>query len=342
MSWAADGRLPLTGPRRLEFRHHRMPRRVTTAATSPAAPSRKTTPAREPKRQAEPGKAARGWSAPATAARAKPPKGAPPELTRAAASLEAAGGSVRWFSSRVLDDGPVQHFFAVQRLPTRADPSSAVFQLRTEAGRAYLASLHAAGAPIAFGQVPESLVGVQAMALGKESALGGAIVAATGSKQDAAIFLQPHAGALTVAHEFQHWQDFTDPAYERRLQAAFAKLPGLRADEADFLRSVVDELRGHNGEAQAADGFAARGMPFVNRAGASEPGTKERYEGEKAMIRNKFVGAYGREIRRIVARLRESDPATLKALARELKALDLSERPGAVLSFARFTGSGPA
>lgn len=317
-----------------------MPRRVTTAATPRTTAPRRATPTREPARKAEAGKTSRGWSAAASAV-TRPPKGAPPELAQVAASLEKAGGAVRWFSSRVTADGPSQHFVAVRRWPPRADPASPVFQLRTEPGRAYLMSLHAAGAPIAFGQVPASLVGVQAMALGRETPLGGAIVAAAGSKQGAAIFLQPRAGALTIAHEFQHWQDFVDPTYEQRLTAAFAKLPGLRPDEVDFLKFVVDELRGHNGEALAADGFAARALPLVNRAGLTEPGTRERYDGEKAMTRNKFVGEYGRDLRRIVGRLRRDDPATLATLERELRALDLSDRAGAVLSFARFTRVGP-
>lgn len=277
------------------------------------------------------------WSATQTTRRSStPPASAPAHLKAAAASIEANGGAVKWFTSKVTDQDRPQAFFAVRRWPSRADPDSPVFQLRTEPTRAYLASLSAHGAPIAFGAMPESLIGVQAIALDRRHPLGAAIAGAAGVNAEAAIVLQPNARALTAAHEFQHWQDFVEPAYEARLASVVKRVPGLTGDEASFLSSVIDELRGHNGEAVAAEAFARRELPIVNRAGVAEPGTAARYEGEKADIRNKFIGAYGRDLRRLLGRLRDEHPAALEALRRELKTLDLSDRPGAVLSFERF------
>jgi len=272
-------------------------------------------------------------------------KTAKPALVKAVGTLESAGGHGVWFASVSPFDVQQkrQGFYLVTAVPPKPDPASAIYLLRTEHSRAYLAGLLAAGVPVLLGLMPDDVTATAA-AFGDDCQLGADGLAAgriEGHKN--AILLQPTADKYTLAHEHQHWLDFENPGLESDFIAEmkpFAKAVGLSKDEQAWMVRLMRELRGHVAQELQANRDREAGLPQVGEDGAVHAGKgkqlREIYASACFAPTYLFDSTYRDAISRIVGTVAKRGPASVRALAKLFTRYDLSGQPGTTISFAQY------
>jgi hypothetical protein len=288
-------------------------------------------------------------SAPAAAPAAAPARssgplpGTDPALVSTVNGLISAGAKGSWFTSvSPFDDPPAKRsFFLLNGLTNASDPRSPMLLMKTPSTRAYIGSLIDQGVPLVLGTIPEASQ-VKAAALGDELQLTADALEVPGTKgHQAAILVQPSADKFTLAHELQHWKDFEDPTLDTSFTTDmkhFFDAPYLSSDDKGMLMHVMWELRGHNAQALQALADKKAGLPFLNAAGGVEDKPKERdaaYDFQASWAASIFAQAYQLPVFEIVDKIRKAEPGQEQELAKIFAKYDLSDRPGAPLSFAK-------
>lgn len=260
--------------------------------------------------------------------------------------FEAAGGTGGWFRSVSPFDGTKGEYYLVKTLPAKARPKAKLFLLRVEHQRAFLQGMLESGVPVVLGAIGEATQ-VVAAALGGVPLSDDAVRAGKIATSKNIVLLQPSASKMTVAHEYRHWRDYEDSAFEKSF--ATSMKPWLEAsyipqDDRDYLLRLVWEVRGHATQRlQALDDAAAK-LPYMDRAGNVTEGPPKElasaYDFEAGDAMSIFQQAYHPDILRITGKIKAHDGKSgLTKFLDAISKFDLDD-PRNELTFKRFVPTG--
>lgn len=261
--------------------------------------------------------------------------GTDPDLRACVQDMETSGVSGRWFTAESPFDRKSYSFYLVQKLPAHANPKSALFLMRLEHTRAFLAGLIDKNVPVVLGVFPLELQ-VAAAALNDEFPLAAAALKEGGitGRRDI-IVIAPDAGRFVFAHELRHWEDFEEAHFTEDFVAALA--PFFNADylsneDKQWLLRIVWELRGHNAQILQAMHDAAAGLPCLDRAG--NLGCD--YQFEKSFAVMIFRQAYDSKIAELLSKIRSHDERDPGKLADMFARFESPEKSDNLLSLKEY------